>query len=107
MTNGQPLDSKKKSPISIKHIRETFGIVNGKTGALYPDILRYHLGWDNFCALHCSLHTLEEQGEQYYLHMDSKLKRALAALDMGETVKVVISFQHRTTGRIALARLYK
>lgn len=90
-----------------KGIRDTFGIIDGKTGELYPDILSYHLGQDVFYPLHLSLKDIQERGNRYLLHMDSKLRRRLRNLKEAEGQKVIISFQTRTTGRIALARIHR
>lgn len=103
--------------MTTSNMRDTFGIIDPTTLDIYEDIIDYHLGTRLFTqASHKDKYILEK-GIFYILHMDSKLRRRLhelsyptqlnlATLGM-ETQKVIISFQHRTTGYIALARIYQ
>lgn len=104
--------------MSSNHItvRDTFGIVDSKTGKLYPDLLTYSVKRDTFSQLRLFTRTYNNYDEGttsngykvYSLHMDAKLKRALKLLPRPkDTIEVIISLQNRTTGRIALARIYQ
>ena len=86
-------------------LRETFGVVDGKTGKLYPDLLSYALekGIVTDSILQPNS-VMYRKGICYTTHIDSKLKRVLKEQGLAS---VIISFQKRTTGNIALARLYK
>ena len=89
-----------------KHIRETFGIVDQKTKKPYSDLLSYSLKRDSVSQAFLFQKVIEVNGEVYILHMDSKLKRILKTLELGETTDIIISLQVRTNLRIALARSY-
>lgn len=91
-------------------LRETFGIIDGKTGKIYPDILNYHLEimyiTDIKLLPNSVISTKAINGTEvfYPIQIDSKLKRLLK--DKG-IAKVIVSFQIRTNGKIALARIYQ
>lgn len=84
-------------------IRETFGIIDGKTGKLYSDILSYALEREILTDETLLPNSVKYRKNLcYILQMDSRLRRALRTEKM---VNVIISYQRRTTGNIALARL--
>lgn len=88
-------------------LRETFGIIDGKTGKTYPDILNYHLEVmmiTDIKLLQNSVLTNSMDKQTYPIQIDSKLKRLLR--DKG-IAKVIVSFQIRTNGKLALARIYQ
>lgn len=85
-------------------MRETFGIINPRTGNLYPDLVAYHVEYRTFDAMELLDGSIFSDEVEYKLHMDSALKRILKE---DKAQRVIISFQQRTTGNIALARVYK
>jgi len=103
--------------MTTANMRDTFGIIDPFTLDIYKDILDYHLGTRLFTQVSCKDRYILEKGIFYILHMDSKLRRKLHELSyptqlslatLGiEAQKVIISFQHRTKGFIALARIYQ
>lgn len=93
---------------NILNLRETFGVIDKATGQKYPDILSCFLQEAYFTYAHLYADwLLPKNGNLYYsLQMDSKLKQKLKTLRGGEEQKVIVSFQRRTTGAIALARIF-
>jgi hypothetical protein len=85
--------------------RETFGVIDSKTGQLYSDLISFTLSRESLRNTHLLTTTVRFNSVIYRLHMDSKLKQALRKLGIGETVEVIISYQIRDTINIALARL--
>lgn len=87
-------------------MRETFGIIDGKTGKIYPDILNYRLEIQTITDIKLLPNSILTafDGESYPIQIDSKLKRLLKEKGIA---KVIVSFQIRTNGRIALARIYQ
>lgn len=88
------------------NLRDTFGIIDKNTGKIYPDILIYFLEHQVITDIKILPNSViyDKDNVCYLLQMDSKLRRALKEHGI---MKVIISFQRRTTGNIALARIYK
>lgn len=88
-------------------IRDTFG-VKDSDGNLYPDIISYHL--ETLLVAKPFLvwtKIYDSKGREYKLHRDSRLRQELGKLHGKERLKVIVSFQQRTTGNFAFARLYE
>lgn len=96
------------SPNSLSSIsnRDTFGIVDSKTGKLYSDILDYwievHFITDIKILPNSTINSHIPQAP-FLLHCDNKLKRELREKVVA---KVIVSFQKRTTGNFAFARKF-
>lgn len=93
-----------------KNIRQTFGVINPKTGKLYSDIIDYHLTIRQLTDIKILPNSFiesnikGEEGEFYLLHLDSKLRNRLKKEGI---VTCIVSMQKRTYGNIAEARIYK
>lgn len=88
-----------------KDIRQTFGVIDSKTGKLYPDIIDYSIKTLFIADIKLLPNSvLELNKEFYYVHCDSKLKRKLKEEGL---VKVIVSFQNRTYGNYAECRIYQ
>lgn len=85
-------------------LRDTFGVIDSKTGKIYPDIKDYFLITDLFEPRHLNKGSYYYDTITYVLHKDKKLKRAI--MKEGK-VRVIISMQRRTDCNIALARIYQ
>lgn len=98
-------------------VRDTFGIVYGRTGKLYPDLIEYFLEVTSISKSYLSVTKIYSSKdteiknnniEEYRIHMDSKLKKTLKNLpDSTIEVPVIISYQKRTTGNFAFIRLFQ
>lgn len=96
-------------PLPNNVIRNTFGLRDSETQQKYEDIISAHL--ENRIL---SLSSLKEsnyiiaetrdRNKLYTVLLDSKAEQALK---QGETTKAIISFQVRTNGCFAIARLFQ
>ena len=98
------LNNYKVTPVTP--VRDTFGIVDPATGKQYADIIKAFLELRTFCKECLSYgHITSQTGTEYKLFMDSALRRKLHCLAMEDRISVVVSFQQRTNGLFAMARI--
>jgi len=85
-------------------IRETFGIIDPSTKKPYKDILKSFLLQLRITKENrlCKYVYLTEN-DPYLLHCDTKTKKIIKEKGFCDCI---VSFQVRTTGRIALARVF-
>lgn len=100
------------SPITEEIVRDTFGIKEQKTGKPYHDILtaflqlRYITDKDldnGFIFENPAKEEVTNTNDLFFLHCDGKLRRLL---QQKQEVQCIISFQIRTTGNFAIARIF-
>lgn len=98
---------------SIIEIRKTFGIIDPATGKRYGDILYNTLRTIEFTSISLtSIETLLLENRYYSLYMEPCLITELTELFLKDKnserkILAVVSFQVRTDGYIAVARLYQ
>ena len=85
-------------------IRETFGIIDPLTKKEYPDILKSFLLQLRITKENrlCKYIYLTEN-DPFLLHCDTKTKKIIKEKGFCDCI---VSFQVRTTGKIALARVF-
>ena len=99
-----------KPIFSTPTLRETFGIIDPKTGKKYSDILHSFLiaatlNADDLDRMYIYPSLKQAlKGEVYKLHVDSVVKREIRK---NKECKCIISYQTRTDfGKIAFARVF-
>ena len=87
------------------NFRDTFGLFDPQTGLRYKDVISCHLRpmWLT-SEIHDQKIITDEQGAAYILHCDPLVRKELG---MEGDALVMISYQRRTTGNYAMARLYR
>jgi hypothetical protein len=93
----------KKTMENFIAFRPTFGIIDHETGKRYKDIILSFLHPHYITCQDFDNGFIWHNGQQYRLHCD---KRVRIELGMEGYCKVLISFQIRTTGAYAIARVY-
>lgn len=97
---------------AIKHthkdvLRNTFGIIDKKTGQKYPDILVSHLELRcisfNEWFIDKYIRESADRKKGYRLLLDHKTAKELV---QHGSIKAMVSFQLRTDGAYAVARLF-
>lgn len=107
-----PLFDSPKINIAIKHThkdlpRNTFGIIDKETGQKYPDILVSHLELRSisFAEWFLDKYIAEsaDRKKSYRLLLDHKTAKELV---QHGSIDAIVSFQLRTDGGYAVARLF-
>lgn len=93
------------NPSNSNPTRQTFGVINPLTGKIYLDIIDYQLQSIQLPDIKLLPNSvLHLNSDCYLIHMDSKLKKKLKEEGL---VRVIVSYQKRTSGNYAECRIWK
>lgn len=90
----------------MNQIRDTFGIIDPETGKQYKDVLSAFIKLEVIASSKLQFNSTITDSRQnvYLLRMDSKTRKELKE---AKVIQVIVSYQKRTDGNYAMARIYE